>query len=315
MENDTGITSRIVGVLRAFADGESVIGVKQLSERLELPQSTVHRLLDQLVELGMVERAPHRRYRIGTEFFRMGCRVESKFRIIELARPIMQKLVDQVGETCSLSIYAPTSRQRLMLAKIDHPDHPLRYTQPILENRALGFGAAGRAILAHLPAADIERIHAESPPVSPTGKRLPAYDALLRDLEKIRAAGYAFASGELLSIDTVAVAAPFFGQQRRVMGALCVIVLTPRFNERLFELVKSSLIGAVGRLTMLSGGRRLPVPVSTPVARGGPSQPRALVRRWEPASSSLAAAVADLPPVLRSPECGGRAASDDRSRS
>ncbi|HXF55098.1 MAG TPA: IclR family transcriptional regulator, partial [Hyphomicrobiaceae bacterium] len=222
MENDTGITSRIIGILRAFADGESVMGVKQLSERLELPPSTVHRLLDQLLEHGMVERAPHRRYRIGTEFFRMGCRVESKFRIIELARPIMQKLVDQVGETCSLSIYASNSRQRLMLAKVDHPDHPLRYTQPVLETRALCFGAAGRAILAHLPAADIEQIYAESPQVSPTGKPLPPYAELLCDLEKIRADGFAFARGELLSTDTAAVAAPFFGQQRRVMGALCV---------------------------------------------------------------------------------------------
>jgi DNA-binding IclR family transcriptional regulator len=283
MDKDTGITSRIVGVLRAFADGESVMGVKQLAERLELPQSTVHRLLDQLVELGMIERAPHRRYRIGTEFFRMGCRVESKFRLIELARPVMQRVVDQVGETCSLSIYAPTARQRLMLAKIDNPDHPLRYTQPMLENRALGFGAAGRAILAHLPAADIERIYAESPKTSPTHKPLPPYDALLRDLEKIRTAGYAFASGELLSLDTAAVAAPFFGQQRRVMGALCVIVPTARFNERLFELIISCLISAVGQMTMLSGGRRLPVPAG----RGWSSQPGSLVRHWEPTPSSL----------------------------
>jgi len=264
MEHDTGITSRIVSVLRAFADGESVLGIKQLSERLALPPSTVHRLLEQLAELGMIERAPHRRYRIGTEFFRMGCRVESKFRIIELARPIMQKLVDQLGETCSLSIYTPTSRQRLMLAKIDCPTHPLHYTQPILENRALGFGAAGRAILAHLPATDIEKIYSESPPVSPTGKRLLSYNALLLDLERVRAAGYACATGELLSIDTAAVAAPFFGPQRRIIGALCVIVPLVRYNEGLFETIRSRLVTAAGRLTALSGGRNGQAAVSRP---------------------------------------------------
>ncbi|HXF54351.1 MAG TPA: hypothetical protein VNK52_09535, partial [Hyphomicrobiaceae bacterium] len=80
---------------------------------------------------------------------------------------------------------------------------------------------------------------------------------------------------------------------------LCVIVPTSRFNERVFESIKSCLTAAAARLTMLSGARRLPVPVSAP-ARARPSQPRALVRRWEPASS-----MPELKPVMRPPEEGG----------
>jgi DNA-binding IclR family transcriptional regulator len=253
MKESKGIVGRIVAVLGAFADGEPALAISQLSERLRLPPSSVHRLLEQLIELEVIERANHRRYRIGPELFRIGVRVESKFRIVEMARPLMQRLTDQIHETCVLSVLMRTTRQRLRVAKIDPAQQPLKYRIQILERHSLGWGAAGRAILAHLTPDEIERSIAETPRVSRTGKTLPPPSRLKKELEEVRANGYAFARGEFISSETVAIAAPLFGPGHRVIGELCIVMPAFRFRDEMLAPFAVKLMQTTEQLSMLLG--------------------------------------------------------------
>lgn len=221
METLEGLTARIIGVLRAFAEGETVLSVKQLSARLSLPPSTVHRLLDQLLTLGIVDRAPQRRYRVGTELFRIGSLLGHKLPIVEVARPLMQEVVQRCNETCTLSLYLPATRQRLLAAKID-PTHPLRLKLRMHEHQSPLWGAAGRAILAFLPDPEVKAILAEAPRCPFTGRAPPDVRRLKSALGEVRSKNYAIAYGELLSRGTVAVAAPVFGANG-VLGNLCII--------------------------------------------------------------------------------------------
>ena len=61
-----GHAERLILLLTTFAEGPDVMSVKELAEKLGLPQSSTHRLLESLVATGLIGRAPHRRYRIGT---------------------------------------------------------------------------------------------------------------------------------------------------------------------------------------------------------------------------------------------------------
>jgi DNA-binding IclR family transcriptional regulator len=273
MKDTKGIVARLVAILGAFADGEPALAISQLSERLGLPPSSVHRLLEQLIELEIVERANHRRYRIGPEFFRIGVRVESKFRIVEMARPLMQKLSDQLGETCVLSVLIRSKRERMRVAKFDSSRQPLKYRIQMLERHSLVWGAAGRAILAYLPPEDVERAFADAQQNSTTGVPLPSFQRLTEELERVRLNGYAFARGEFLSSETIGIAAPLFGPAQTIIGNMSVIVPSFRFSDGMMGPMATKLLQTTEQLSAMLGAN-VTVP-SPPLKTPPPIKPSA----------------------------------------
>jgi hypothetical protein len=124
---------------------------------------------------------------------------------------------------------------------------------PVPECFSLVWGAAGRAILAHLSPEEIEANYASADRVSPTGKRLFTLRWLMKELERVRANGFAFAEGELFSSETVAVAAPFFGPNAQVVGSLSIVVPTFRFSESALGPLSARLLEATEQLSRILG--------------------------------------------------------------
>jgi DNA-binding IclR family transcriptional regulator len=247
-----GSAARIVTMLRVFAEGETILSIKQIAERSNLPPATAHRLLEHLLALGMVERAPQRRYRVGAEFFRIGSLVGQKLRLVQMARPVMRDIVRRCNETCGLSLYLPGKRQLTLAAKLD-PAEPLRYRISMLERQSPVWGAVGRSIVAYLPIDEIEEILAEAPRCPFTGRLPPDTVTFHRTLAEVRRLGYAVARGELLSNETVAIAAPFFAPDGRVLGNLCIVAPGSRVDAEAESQIIDTVVHQAGRLSGLLG--------------------------------------------------------------
>lgn len=64
---------RALSVLRALRDSETDVGVTEVARTVELPSSTVHRILRTLVVAGyVVQNSETERYRLGHEAFLLG---------------------------------------------------------------------------------------------------------------------------------------------------------------------------------------------------------------------------------------------------
>jgi DNA-binding IclR family transcriptional regulator len=251
--NDSqGIAARVITVLRVFAEGETILSVKQIADRSKLPPATAHRMLEHLLALGIVERAPQRRYRVGAEFFRIGSLVGQKLRLVQVARPVMREIVRRCNETCGLSLYLPGKRQITLAAKTD-PTEPLRYRMTMLERQSPVWGAVGRSILAYLSPDEIDEILAEAPPCPFTGRPPPDAESFHHALEDVRLKGYAVARGELLSSETIAVAAPFFAAGGQVLGNLCVVAPHSRVSAEAEPQIINTVLYQAGRLSGLLG--------------------------------------------------------------
>ena len=94
-----GTVARVVGLMRALAEAGREVGVSELARRLELPVSTVHRLLKLLIEEGMAEKAhDRRRYRAGLELFRVGALVANQRHQAEVVEPFLRRVGEECGE-------------------------------------------------------------------------------------------------------------------------------------------------------------------------------------------------------------------------
>ena len=237
--NETAVNSvkpasyveRLFGILRLFSEGSETIGVKEISERLALPASSVHRALEPLVRLGLIERAPLRRYRIGTELFRIAARIENRFELITIAKPLIAEIAAETEETCLLGLLTPSRSRIVLLYKID-TTLPNRFKFDLLTNITPVWGSLGRSILAWLKPVDVRRALAEAGRSPASGAPVPDWTSFQKDLLQIRERGVAISRGQRAAPNAVGVSAPFFDAAGQVRGGLGVVAPDSRMSPQ-----------------------------------------------------------------------------------
>ena len=102
---------RALTVLDALAEGEE-LGTNELARRTRINASTVSRLLATLAARGLVEHVPETgRYRLGLRLLQLGNAVLARLDLRRVARPQLEALVAETGETATLS--APGERDAI----------------------------------------------------------------------------------------------------------------------------------------------------------------------------------------------------------
>jgi DNA-binding IclR family transcriptional regulator len=223
----SGTVARVALLLRVLAEAEGELSLGDVAQRMKLPSSTTHRLLNLLQEQGFVDRGQGSgSYRAGLEFLRVAGLVTSRAQLTDVAQPFMQAVVDACDETCMLSVYLPRVRSS-MIAKVIYGSHPLRYEATLYQPSSLAWGATGRGILAFLPQDVIDDVVAQSGASPADGKAVkPAQ--LKRELAHVRELGYAHTRGQKIQ-GAVGISAPVFNAQGAV-AALCITVPDSRFD-------------------------------------------------------------------------------------
>jgi DNA-binding IclR family transcriptional regulator len=250
----TGTVARVALLLRVLAEAEGEASLSDIAERMRLPASTTHRLLNLLQEQGFVERGQgSRSYRAGLEFLRVAGLVTSRAQLTDVARPFMQAVVEACDETCMLSVYLPRNRAA-MIAKVIYGSHPLRYEATLYQPSSLVWGATGLGILAFLPPETIDDVIEHEGPSPASGKTIKAA-SLRRELATIREQGYALTHGQKIT-GAVGISAPVFNAGG-VAAALCITLPESRFQEAMEARLARTLKEQAGRLSQALGWRRL----------------------------------------------------------
>jgi len=96
---------RGLNILMEFSPREPVLGAPELSRRLNIPRTTVFRLLQTLESLGFLERADKdRNYRLGIAVLRLGFEYLSSLELTDLGLPIIERLRDDTSLTSHIVI-------------------------------------------------------------------------------------------------------------------------------------------------------------------------------------------------------------------
>ncbi len=223
-------------ILKALAESGKDSTVNELSNAVDLPSSTVYRLLQTLESVGLVERsAENGQYRPGLELFRLGVSVLDQMGLGSEALPYMEGLAQASLETVNLATLQDF--HILYLQKIESPQ-PLR-TSPTIGRADVPAhcAATGKALLAHLADQRLEEL-LNSYPLEPfTPKTITNRQELQVELARIRDQGYAIDNLEYHS-DIRAVAAPIRDYRGRVIAAIGTTGPASRLTmTRLYELV------------------------------------------------------------------------------
>jgi DNA-binding IclR family transcriptional regulator len=202
---------RVLSVLENAPEGK---GVSEIARELDLPKSAVHRLLVTFQAHGFVRQdVRSRHYRLGPTLARLGLCAAEQYVPREVARPYLEALAQDMGETVFMGVLA--QHGVLIVDKVEH-GHVLRVAPDLGTVLPLGQTALGKLLLAFCPPAEQEALLVSCV----TAPHRPSLPARLRAIAQ---QGYAVAIGEWMP-DLSCVAAPIRNGQGRVIAALAVSV-------------------------------------------------------------------------------------------
>jgi IclR family acetate operon transcriptional repressor len=210
---------RAVRLLKAFTVDEPEIGVGELSRRVDLPKSTVYRLLSSLEENGLIRQNPETgRYGLGVELISLSNRVLAYADLQRAARPHLRALADTLQETVNLSIL--DGDQVFNLEQFVAGDRLVMRVGWVGRRMPAHAVSSGRAILAFLPENEINQI-LDQELQAYTPHTLTDPDKIREELSRIRIHHYS-AIFEELEIGLHAVSAPIHNHRDRVIASVSV---------------------------------------------------------------------------------------------
>jgi IclR family KDG regulon transcriptional repressor len=245
---------KAMAVISAFSYGEPVLGVSELSRRLGLGKSTVHRILATLAADGYVERTADDRYQLSLKLYEIGQQVAASNELRERAHPSLERLRNESGETAHLAVLAGTDV--VYVDRLESP-HMLHMLTRVGRRRAAHATSSGKCLLAFGTPADVDRVVAAGlPRLGP--RTITSAAVLRRALDDVRTRGYA-ASIEESAPGVASVAAPIFDSAGDCVAAMSVAGPITRMAPDQLDRIARLVLAATGRLSGPSNPRRRPL--------------------------------------------------------
>ena len=189
------VLDRALAILQVLSTEGPDLSLGEISEKLELHKSTVHRLIMVLERHKLIERnSVNGRFRLGLKLFELGTRAVSQLDLRERARPVLERLVLETSETVHLCVLDDI--EVVYLDKIE-PARSVRMASTVGRRNPTYCTAVGKAILAWLPEAQVEAIVRKQGLKAITANTITSFLELKTELAAIRDRGYAVDNEEI----------------------------------------------------------------------------------------------------------------------
>jgi DNA-binding IclR family transcriptional regulator len=240
------VFDKIVQVIEVLATSSHGVTLKQVQDASGLNKGTAFRILRSLESHNLAAKSADGTYSVGNRILWWASSHRHSPDLSRLVRPRLEKLRDLTSETVVFNLLIG---DRSVVVEQATSFHATSTRFHLGDSAPLYAGATGRVILAHL---DPERR------IRLLGQRLERFTErtitdrkrLERELSRCMAQGFAFSEGERL-YNTSSMAAPVFGPQRRILGALAVSGPSERFTPE----KRKSIIPLLLRETRLLTGQ------------------------------------------------------------
>ena len=189
------VLDRALAILEILSTQGPDLSLGEISDKLELHKSTAHRLIMVLERHKFIERnSVSGRYRLGLKLFELGTKAVSQLDLRERARPFLERLVLETSETVHLCVLDDS--EVVYLDKIE-PERSVRMACSVGRRNPIHCTAVGKAIMAYLPAGEVEAIIRRHGMKAMTANTITNFFELKKELSAIKQRGYSIDDEEI----------------------------------------------------------------------------------------------------------------------
>lgn len=240
-DNPSTAVDRALAILEAIAQRSGGMTNSEVSRRLEIPKSSASYILRALERHGYLRRERLTgKYKLGFKVLNLSHRVLMGLDIREVALPVLGQLVERSHLTAHLAIL--DHGEAVYIEKVEAPGF-IKMDTWVGRRLEIHSTGVGKALVAHLPEAEVKAIVKERGLKKLTPRTITVYSTFVHELERVRAQGYAV-DDEENSLGVRCVAAPVFDSLGKVEAAVGVSGTTSQIDNaslpKIADLVKET---------------------------------------------------------------------------
>ncbi len=227
---------RVLDLIKILQEHPYGLTLAELSAYLNLPKSSVHRMLNALVERQFArESATPGKYVLGYEILKLSVAYLKGLDLYREARPKLEELNRKLDETVILGVLDQTKRQIIYLDKLD-TSKSIRLGSHVGETAPIHCTALGKALLSGFRDDLVKSILEDYPFTKYTEQTIVDREVFLNELVEIRKRGYSIDLQEYRS-HIVCAAAPIFNYQGEPIAAVSVSAPSHRIEASRLDVV------------------------------------------------------------------------------
>lgn len=211
--------AKAMQLLDLLAAAGGAMSLAEISQLTDWPKSTVHGLLSTMKEYSVVSQDDQGRYMLGIRLFEYGCTLSSSWTILDTARPFIQHISYETGQTVFLSIL-----DKGEVITLDHAESRigLDINAEVGCRLPVHCTSQGKLFLALMTEEERELLLSRNPLDEFTSHTITTRSQLLKELQHIKDTGYAIENGEY-KVGLRSVAAPIYDADGAVKFAIGII--------------------------------------------------------------------------------------------
>lgn len=223
----------------------------ELALGIGMPPSSAHRLLITLQKHGYADfDEATQEWMVGVEAFRVGSAFAQRTSLVDAAREVMRRLMDETGETANLAIAA--DGDVVFMSQVE-TQHPIRAFFSPGTRGPMHASGIGKVLLADMARRDVERILQKKGLADFTPKTITSPEALFKDLDLTRERGWSF-DDEERHLGMRCIAAPVFNGFGEAVAGISVSGPVVRLDDAAIAEVAPKVKRAAAEVTRLIGG-------------------------------------------------------------
>ncbi len=207
--------ARGLAVITAFGQQSEQMTLTEVAEKLGLSRGTARRFLLTLEALGYL-RSDGKSFRLTPKTLDLGYAYLSSLPLWKTAQPIMQEVVNEIDESCSLGVL--DGRDVVYIARVP-PKHSTFIHVPPGTRMPAHLNAMGQVLLSGLSSADLDRYFSSAKLNVFTEYTLVEPEAIRRKIERVAKDGYAI-SDQQLEIGMRSIAVPIRSNSGQIEASI-----------------------------------------------------------------------------------------------
>lgn len=208
---------RALAVLETLVETDRSLGFQEIANRLDLPRQSAHRILNQLIDLGLLQRHIDRdRFLPGPRLRWLALETLYHSHSAGPWHAILEDLAENSQETCNIGVL---DKYKILLIDRVESSWALRVHSQVGRRLEPHSSAIGRLLLAHLPKKRRHELLSAKPLKRFTPFTIVDEDELEQEFATIRRQGYSLAN-QATTPGIFAIAVPICDPQDRVVAGL-----------------------------------------------------------------------------------------------
>lgn len=246
------VLDRAVTILELLWRAGVGLSLQELSAHSGVNPNTVRRIVKALAYHGLVEEEEGTgRYRLGMKLFELGSSVVARLDVRARARPYLERLVLETGETAHLCIL---DRGEVLYLDKHEPMRTMRIPSEVGRRNPAHCTAVGKALLAYVGEEELEELVRQRGLRAYTKRTITTLAELKRELARVREQGYAV-DNEEFEEGLKCIGAPVRDYSGRVVASISIAGPAFRLTEERIPVLAQSVMEVARELSEELGYR------------------------------------------------------------